>query len=83
MTREELIEKVRYTIDTLWNSEVDEKEAALIILNSIFAALKEPSGEMKTNGVNSLLPDTVYCDQPMARNCWQAMLSASPLAPEK
>lgn len=84
MTRNELREKVARAIcysdmneDVFDALSAYQKEQftcnAEAALDTIFAALKEPTEDMTVNGY-------VHCYKPS--QTWQAMLSASPLAPK-
>lgn len=86
MTRDELIERVAEAIHKERNgfgcmawarTQAVYKDAyrsdARASINTIFAALKEPTEEMTVNGY-------VHCYKPLST--WQAMLNASPLAPK-
>lgn len=82
MTRCELIEELG---ECLFQADVGDgamklyyakhhyESMATIALDTIFAALKEPTEEMLDEARR-------YCDVPI--NTWQAMLNASPLAPK-
>lgn len=92
MTREELIEKVAISIhETMWaNVDFDRlhgqqkkhlRKEAEIAVNTIFAALKEPTEEMIDAYFNNSLAATTMAG--ICANDWQSMLAASPLAPEE
>lgn len=91
MTRDELIEIV---VDSLAASEsetCDRHYWAQEAINTIFAALKEPTEEMSDAGVKSDVLLSAIIDwqgsytpkEDVASDIWELMLSASPLAPSK
>lgn len=73
MTRDEMIGAISHAIVVGESNYIPSKVTAEAILNTILAALKEPTEEMmNTIGATSI-----------QRLVWQAMLSASPLAPKE
>ncbi|HUH57454.1 MAG TPA: hypothetical protein VL020_02940 [Pseudomonadales bacterium] len=90
MTRDELIERVEIILNSYSiGYDIDyfkaRKMRAEHILNTIFDALKEPTEEMieQSSGYIISHPENKYCIKDDAKECWQAMLAASPLAPNK
>lgn len=78
MTRDELIEKVARAIyvaddmdETYEEMETFFKCLATSAIDTIFTALKEPTDEMEKSAIDAAEDDCL----------WQAMLNASPLAP--
>lgn len=96
MTRDELIEKVARSIckftygddnDDVWHTFTDEAIAAI---DTVFASMKEPSEIMSIAGCKADDPLGELVDwngdncttREAVNTVWQAMISASPLAPE-
>lgn len=57
------------------------RRIASLMIDTIFDALQEPTEEMinESSGYIISYPENQYCVKDDARECWQAMLNASPL----
>lgn len=78
MTIDELIKKISQDLSEAFLGSDELKgfyeDAAEIAIDTIFAALQEPTEEMLDEA-------RWYCDVPI--NTWQTMLNASPLKPKE
>lgn len=82
MTRDEMIGAISHAIVVGESNYIPSKVTAEAILNTIFAALKEPTEEMRERGYDAIGDEDLNPTTLGMNQLWQAMLTASPLAPE-